>query len=56
MRSRDVLVSRRAAEFEQVGLFLDKNRREPSLKEMPRPMVPAVVRLGTAPIQLPHAQ
>jgi hypothetical protein len=39
-----------------MGIFLHQDRREPALEEMPYPMMPTVVRLGRAPIQLAHAE
>ena len=44
------------AEGQQVCLCFKQDRREPSLEERPDAMMPTVVRLGRAAIQLAHPQ
>jgi hypothetical protein len=44
------------AKCEQVGVFFDEDRGEPSQEEMPDPMMPTVVRLRVAAIELAHAE
>ena len=44
------------AQFKQMRVFFHQNRREAPLKHMPDLLVPEVVGLRVAAIQLPHAE